>query len=102
MSADSVCVCGAGNVHVSWMNPDVAFDTRRSSFPNLQRRNIYTGDTATHNRTATQHRQHCKVLTKTENPNVCVCVCVCGAGYSVVQALRLLSQEEETIVTGNS
>ncbi|XP_078101626.1 integrin alpha-3-like, partial [Sander vitreus] len=31
-----------GNVHVSWMNPDDVFDTRRSSFPNVQRRNIYT------------------------------------------------------------
>ncbi|XP_035852954.1 integrin alpha-3-like isoform X1 [Sander lucioperca] len=52
-----------GNVHVSWMNPDDVFDTRRSSFPNVQRRNIYTG-------------------------------------YSVTQALRLLSQGDETIVTG--
>ncbi|XP_070703449.1 integrin alpha-3-like [Pempheris klunzingeri] len=52
-----------GNVHVSWMNPDVVFDTQRSSFPNLQRRNIYIG-------------------------------------YSVTQAHRLLSQDDETIVTG--
>ncbi|XP_042361243.1 integrin alpha-3-like isoform X2 [Plectropomus leopardus] len=52
-----------GNVHISWMNPDVTFDTQRSSFPNLQRRNIYIG-------------------------------------YSVTQARRLLSQDDETIVTG--
>ncbi|XP_070838183.1 integrin alpha-3-like isoform X2 [Chaetodon trifascialis] len=52
-----------GNVHVSWMNPDVLFDTQRSSLPNLQRRNIYIG-------------------------------------YSVTQARRLLSQDDETIVTG--
>ncbi|TNN24958.1 Integrin alpha-3 [Liparis tanakae] len=32
-----------GNVHVSWMNPDVVFDTQRSVFPNLQRRNLYIG-----------------------------------------------------------
>ncbi|XP_061606223.1 integrin alpha-3-like isoform X3 [Phyllopteryx taeniolatus] len=32
-----------GNVHVTWTNPRVIFDTRRSSFPNLQRRNIYLG-----------------------------------------------------------
>ncbi|XP_044037792.1 integrin alpha-3-like isoform X2 [Siniperca chuatsi] len=52
-----------GNVHVSWMNPDVDFDTQRSSFPNLQHRNIYIG-------------------------------------YSVTQARRLLSRDDETIVTG--
>nr|XP_033501660.1 integrin alpha-3-like isoform X1 [Epinephelus lanceolatus]XP_033501661.1 integrin alpha-3-like isoform X1 [Epinephelus lanceolatus] len=52
-----------GNVHVSWMNPDVVFDTQRSSFPNMERRNIYIG-------------------------------------YSVTQARRLLSQDDETIVTG--
>ncbi|XP_037647357.1 integrin alpha-3-like isoform X2 [Sebastes umbrosus] len=52
-----------GNVHVSWMNPDDVYDTQRSSFPNLQRRNIYIG-------------------------------------YSVTQARRLLSQDDETIVTG--
>ncbi|XP_068458034.1 integrin alpha-3-like isoform X2 [Clinocottus analis] len=52
-----------GNVHVSWMNPDVVFDTKRSVFPNLQRRNIYIG-------------------------------------YSVTRARSLLSQEDETIVTG--
>ncbi|XP_075939523.1 integrin alpha-3-like isoform X1 [Anarhichas minor] len=52
-----------GNVHVSWMNPEVVFDTQRSSFPNMQRRNIYIG-------------------------------------YSVAQARRLLSQDDETIVTG--
>ncbi|XP_034394834.1 integrin alpha-3-like [Cyclopterus lumpus] len=52
-----------GNVHISWMNPDVVFDTQRSVFPNLQRRNIYIG-------------------------------------YSVTQALHLLSQDDETIVTG--
>ncbi|XP_029692243.1 integrin alpha-3-like isoform X2 [Takifugu rubripes] len=52
-----------GNVHVSWMNPHVLFDTERSSFNNLQRRNIYIG-------------------------------------YSVAQTGRLLSQEQETIVTG--
>ncbi|XP_041812196.1 integrin alpha-3-like isoform X2 [Chelmon rostratus] len=52
-----------GNVHVSWMNPDMVFDTQRSSFPNLQHRNIYIG-------------------------------------YSVTQARRLLSQDDETIVTG--
>lgn len=40
----SGCVCVfAGNVHVSWMNPHVMFDTERSSFNNLQRRNIYIG-----------------------------------------------------------
>uniref|UniRef100_UPI003AAD0A3A integrin alpha-3-like n=1 Tax=Centroberyx gerrardi TaxID=166262 RepID=UPI003AAD0A3A len=32
-----------GNVHVSWMNPDSQDDTRRSSFPNQDRRNIYIG-----------------------------------------------------------
>lgn len=37
-----LCVC-AGNVHVSWMNPHVLFDTKRSSFSNLRRRNIYIG-----------------------------------------------------------
>ncbi|XP_049925618.1 integrin alpha-3-like isoform X1 [Epinephelus moara] len=52
-----------GNVHVSWMNPDVVFDTQRSSFPNMERRNIYIG-------------------------------------YSVTQARCLLSQDDETIVTG--
>nr|XP_046270216.1 integrin alpha-3-like isoform X2 [Scatophagus argus] len=52
-----------GNVHISWMNPDVDFDTQRSSFPNLQRRNVYIG-------------------------------------YSVTQALHLLSQDDETVVTG--
>uniref|UniRef100_A0AAQ4QTB2 Integrin alpha-2 domain-containing protein n=1 Tax=Gasterosteus aculeatus aculeatus TaxID=481459 RepID=A0AAQ4QTB2_GASAC len=52
-----------GNVHISWMNPHVVFDTQRSFFPNLQHRNIYTG-------------------------------------YSVTQAHRLLSQDDETIVTG--
>ncbi|XP_059205003.1 integrin alpha-3-like [Centropristis striata] len=36
-----------GNVHVSWMNPDVLFDTQRSSFSNLQRRNIYIGYSVT-------------------------------------------------------
>ncbi|KAI3359081.1 hypothetical protein L3Q82_002579 [Scortum barcoo] len=52
-----------GNVHVSWMNPDDVFDTKKSSFPKLERRNIYIG-------------------------------------YSVTQARRLLSQDDETIVTG--
>ncbi|XP_008293039.1 integrin alpha-3-like [Stegastes partitus] len=52
-----------GNVHVSWMNPDNEYDTKRSSFSNLDRRNIYIG-------------------------------------YSVTQAHRLLSQDNETIVTG--
>ncbi|XP_051249599.1 integrin alpha-3 isoform X2 [Dicentrarchus labrax] len=53
-----------GNVHISWMNPLVEFDTQRSSFPNLKnRRHIYIG-------------------------------------YSVTQALGLLSQDDETIVTG--
>ncbi|XP_072224660.1 integrin alpha-3-like [Leuresthes tenuis] len=52
-----------GNVHITWMNPDVEFDIRRSSFPTLERRNIYMG-------------------------------------YSVTQARRLLTEEEETIVTG--
>ncbi|XP_077385730.1 integrin alpha-3-like isoform X1 [Festucalex cinctus] len=52
-----------GNVHVSWNNPDIVYDTRRSSFPNLQRRNIYLG-------------------------------------YSVTQAVGLLSQDDVTIVTG--
>ncbi|XP_029986203.1 integrin alpha-3-like, partial [Sphaeramia orbicularis] len=32
-----------GNVHVSWLNPDVLFHTQRNSFPNLERRNIYMG-----------------------------------------------------------
>ncbi|XP_075871540.1 integrin alpha-3-like isoform X2 [Nelusetta ayraudi] len=32
-----------GNVHVAWMNPDLQFDTRWSSFSNQQHRNIYTG-----------------------------------------------------------
>ncbi len=33
---------------------------------------------------------------------VCVCVCVrVIAGYSVTQARRLLSADDETIVTGN-
>ncbi|XP_061556204.1 integrin alpha-3-like isoform X3 [Phycodurus eques] len=36
-----------GNVHVTWTNPHVIFDTRRSSFPNLQRRNIYLGYSVT-------------------------------------------------------
>ncbi|XP_068193649.1 integrin alpha-3-like [Antennarius striatus] len=36
-----------GNVHVSWMNPDVEFDTQTSSFNNLQRRNIYIGYSVT-------------------------------------------------------
>ncbi|XP_041826179.1 integrin alpha-3-like isoform X2 [Melanotaenia boesemani] len=52
-----------GNVHVSWMNPEVEFDTQKFSFSNRQRRNIYTG-------------------------------------YSVTQDLRLLSEEDETIVAG--
>ncbi|XP_054615008.1 integrin alpha-3-like [Dunckerocampus dactyliophorus] len=52
-----------GNVHVSWMNPHLLFDTRRSSLSNLQRRNIYIG-------------------------------------YSVSQARALLSQDDDTIVTG--
>ncbi|XP_063760929.1 integrin alpha-3-like isoform X2 [Eleginops maclovinus] len=52
-----------GNVHMSWINPDVVFDSKKISFPNLQRRNIYIG-------------------------------------YSVTQARGLLSQEDETIVTG--
>ncbi|KAG8006599.1 Integrin alpha-3 [Nibea albiflora] len=36
-----------GNVHVSWMNPDVVFDIQRSSFPNMEHRNIYTGYSVT-------------------------------------------------------
>ncbi|KAM6904768.1 integrin alpha-3-like [Xenentodon cancila] len=52
-----------GNVHVSWMNPDVVFDTQKSSFSNMRHRNIYIG-------------------------------------YSVTQARRLLSWDQETIVTG--
>ncbi|XP_061701838.1 integrin alpha-3-like isoform X2 [Syngnathoides biaculeatus] len=36
-----------GNVHVTWTNPRVIFDTGRSSFPNLQRRNIYLGYSVT-------------------------------------------------------
>ncbi|XP_042250034.1 integrin alpha-3-like [Thunnus maccoyii] len=36
-----------GNVHVSWMNPDVQFDTQKSSLPNLQHRNIYIGYSVT-------------------------------------------------------
>ncbi|KAM9346231.1 integrin alpha-3-like [Symphorus nematophorus] len=36
-----------GNVHVSWMNPDILFDTQRSSFSKLQRRNIYIGYSVT-------------------------------------------------------
>ncbi|XP_029282527.1 integrin alpha-3-like isoform X2 [Cottoperca gobio] len=32
-----------GNVHVNWMNPDNVFDTKSSSFPNTQHRNIYIG-----------------------------------------------------------
>lgn len=39
-----VCLRFVGNVHVSWMNPDFDFDTQKSSFPNMQRRNIYTGE----------------------------------------------------------
>ncbi|XP_053194997.1 integrin alpha-3-like [Scomber japonicus] len=53
-----------GNVHVSWMNPDVQFDTKRSFFPNMKKhKNIYIG-------------------------------------YSVTQARRVLSQDDETIITG--
>ncbi|XP_029944729.1 integrin alpha-3-like [Salarias fasciatus] len=52
-----------GNVHVSWMNPEDDFDTRKTSLPKMDRRSIYIG-------------------------------------YSVTQARRLLSEEEETIVTG--
>ncbi|XP_051905867.1 integrin alpha-3-like isoform X2 [Hippocampus zosterae] len=36
-----------GNIHVRWNNPDDVFDTRSSSFPNLQRRNIYLGYSVT-------------------------------------------------------
>ncbi|KAI3359083.1 hypothetical protein L3Q82_002582 [Scortum barcoo] len=36
-----------GNVHVSWMNPDDVFDTKKSSFPKLERRNIYIGYSVT-------------------------------------------------------
>ncbi|XP_038565411.1 integrin alpha-3-like isoform X2 [Micropterus salmoides] len=36
-----------GNVHVSWMNPTMEFDTERSSFPNLGTRNIYIGYSVT-------------------------------------------------------
>ncbi|KAM4598215.1 LOW QUALITY PROTEIN: integrin alpha-3-like, partial [Polymixia lowei] len=32
-----------GNVHVSRMNPDVLYDTQRSSFNNMDRRHIYIG-----------------------------------------------------------
>ncbi|KAM9780426.1 integrin alpha-3-like [Neosynchiropus ocellatus] len=32
-----------GNVHVSWMNPHVEYDTRHSSFRRMNRRNIYIG-----------------------------------------------------------
>ncbi|XP_034566617.1 integrin alpha-3-like [Notolabrus celidotus] len=53
-----------GNVHASWMNPDVQFDTRRSSLKKVKDRNIYIG-------------------------------------YSVTQALHLLSKDSETIVTGS-
>ncbi|XP_036946134.1 integrin alpha-3-like isoform X1 [Acanthopagrus latus] len=44
-----------GNVHVSWMNPDVLFDTRTSSFPNMQRRNIYIGYSLTQARHILSH-----------------------------------------------
>lgn len=36
-------VCVVGNVHVSWMNPDDEFDTKKSSFSNQKHRNIYIG-----------------------------------------------------------
>ncbi|XP_076023646.1 integrin alpha-3-like [Genypterus blacodes] len=36
-----------GNVHVSWMNPDVLYDSHKSSFPNLNQRNIYMGYSVT-------------------------------------------------------
>nr|XP_029134539.1 integrin alpha-3-like isoform X1 [Labrus bergylta] len=52
-----------GNVHVSWMNPDELYDTRKTVLPDMQLGNLYIG-------------------------------------YSVTQASRLLSQDEETIVTG--
>ncbi|XP_061568313.1 integrin alpha-3-like isoform X2 [Cololabis saira] len=52
-----------GNVHVSWMNPEVVFDTQKTSFSNLRHRNIYIG-------------------------------------YSVTRGRRLLSRDQETIVTG--
>ncbi|XP_045066799.1 integrin alpha-3-like isoform X1 [Coregonus clupeaformis] len=53
-----------GNVHVSWMNPKVIYDTKRSSFPNFNnRRHIYIG-------------------------------------YSVAEGRGLLSQDQDTVVTG--
>lgn len=36
-------VCVVGNVHVSWMNPDDEFDTKKSAFSNQKHRNIYIG-----------------------------------------------------------
>ncbi|XP_029363981.1 integrin alpha-3-like isoform X2 [Echeneis naucrates] len=52
-----------GNIHVSWMNPADVFDTQKSSFSKMERRNLYIG-------------------------------------YSVTQARRILSEDDETIVTG--
>ncbi|KAJ0058243.1 hypothetical protein NL108_012040 [Boleophthalmus pectinirostris] len=32
-----------GNVHVLWMNPEVMFDTKKTTFTNMEQRNIYIG-----------------------------------------------------------
>lgn len=62
-----MCVC-VGNVHIFWMNPHVDFDTRRSSFPNLQRRNVYVGEL---NFDPDEH------LVATSRPLINPLVCVC-------------------------
>ncbi|XP_028268064.1 integrin alpha-3-like [Parambassis ranga] len=36
-----------GNVHVTWMNPNNEFDTQKSSFLNMEQRNIYIGYSVT-------------------------------------------------------
>lgn len=38
-----MCVHVVGNVHVTWMNPNNEFDTQKSSFLNMEQRNIYIG-----------------------------------------------------------
>ncbi|XP_010872704.2 integrin alpha-3 [Esox lucius] len=52
-----------GNVHVIWRNLNDSYDTRKRSFPILDKRNIYIG-------------------------------------YSVAESQRLLSQDQDTVVTG--
>lgn len=106
--------CFAGNVHVTWRNPDplYSWESNQKTFKDLKNRDSYIGE---HLLIYTQHCNPCILLTFfffvkrsliwavmkliLQNENW-FAKCVFSTGYSTLEAQKLLSHSDYTLLTG--